>query len=167
MSPIRFHRIFEYFTRVDLAMGILWLGLLTFTLGLLILRYTRWGQSHQLQKCMVLSVLAHLLLLGYAATIHIIAPPAGGESVCFIALAEDTDSELGQAGGNRPPAGDEQNTGKEESWRLHPDTASNLKAPSFYPPPRNLCKNRNACWANWKANCSHNSSLGQKPYWIG
>ena len=96
MNSFRFHRVIEFFTGIDLAMGILWLGLAAFTLGLLILRYTRWGQSHQLEKCMALSVLAHLLLLGYAATMHIVNPPPGGDSVCFIALEEDTDSEKGE-----------------------------------------------------------------------
>jgi hypothetical protein len=146
MSPLRIHRVFEYLTRLDLAMGIFWLGLVVFTVGLLILRYTRWGQSHQLQKCMVLSVLAHLLLLGYAATIHIIAPPAGGESMCFIALAEDTDSELGQSGGNRPRGADVQNSNKDESWRVPSDAApdlkprelkaAELKAPALLPTPK-------------------------------
>ncbi len=127
MNPLRFHRVVDFFAGVDLAMGILWLGLAAFTLGLLVLRYTRWGQSHQLEKCMVLSVLAHVLILGYVATMHIVNPPLGGESMCFIALEEDTDSETGEPGGNRPLAGNEKNDGKEHLWQIRPET----------PPPKN------------------------------
>ena len=61
------------------VMAIFWLGLLFFTAGLAVLMYTRWGQYRPLRKCMGLSLLAHLMLASYAATIHIaapIAPPA-------------------------------------------------------------------------------------------
>jgi hypothetical protein len=138
MNSIRFHRVIEFFTGIDLAMGILWLGLLAFTLGLLVLRYTRWGQSHQLEKCMAMSVLAHLLLLGYAATMHFVTPTPGGESVCFIALEEDTDSKNGEAGGNRPVSGNEQSAGKEQAWQLHTHTESQSKPPELKLAPADL-----------------------------
>jgi hypothetical protein len=124
MNSLRVNRVVEFFTGIDPAVGALWLGLISFSLGLFVLRYTRWGQSHQLQKCMALSVLAHLLLLGYVATMRIVNPPPGGDAVCFIALEEDTDSENGEPGGNRPPAGKSQNDDKGQSWQLHPDTLS-------------------------------------------
>ena len=35
--------------------------------------WTRWGQYRPLRKCLVLSILAHLLLAGYATTVRIVA----------------------------------------------------------------------------------------------
>ena len=46
--------------------------------------YTRWGQYRPLRKCMALSLLAHLLLASYAATIQIVTPvPQPGRSESF------------------------------------------------------------------------------------
>jgi len=42
------------------------IGLAALTIALLILMRTRWGQARPLSKCIVLSVFAHLLLIGYA-----------------------------------------------------------------------------------------------------
>ena len=74
MSILRLDRLLEFLAGIQLAMAILWLGLAIFTVGLTILLYTRWGQYKPLRKCMAMSLLAHLLLAGYAATIEIIAP---------------------------------------------------------------------------------------------
>jgi hypothetical protein len=53
-----------------LAPRTLWMvlsvGLAVLTVALLILMRTRWGQARPLSKCVVLSVFAHLLLVGYA-----------------------------------------------------------------------------------------------------
>jgi hypothetical protein len=132
MNSFRFHRFVEFFTGIDLAMGILWLGLAAFTVGLLVLRYTRWGQSHQLEKCMVLSVLAHVLILGYVATMRIVSPQPGGDSMCFIALEEDTDSQTGRSGGNRPRDGHEQKDDSEQPWQTPPQDTQ-PKAPDLLP----------------------------------
>jgi len=133
MNLFRYDRVVDFFAGIDLAMGVLWLGLAAFTLGLLILRYTRWGQSHQLEKCMVLSVLAHLLLLGYFATMRMVNPPLGGDGMCFIALEEDTDSEKGEPGGNRPLSGKDKGDGKEQTWQMQADTATKSKALELKP----------------------------------
>jgi len=55
-------------------MAVFWLGLALFTIGLAVLLYTRWGQYRPLRKCMGLSLLAHMLMACYAATIQIVAP---------------------------------------------------------------------------------------------
>jgi hypothetical protein len=68
-------RTAHFLAGVGWVMGLVWIGLCLFTIGLLILMYTRWGQSHPLEKCMGLSLLAHGLLVGYAATISLAAPP--------------------------------------------------------------------------------------------
>ena len=67
-------RIFHFLAGVGWVMGMVWIGLCVFTVGMLILMYTRWGQSHPLEKCMGLSVLAHILLVGYATTISLTMP---------------------------------------------------------------------------------------------
>ncbi|HEY4760662.1 MAG TPA: prenyltransferase/squalene oxidase repeat-containing protein, partial [Thermoguttaceae bacterium] len=77
--------------------------------------YTRWGQSHQLEKCMALSLLAHVLMLCYAATLSIVmSGPRGSESVCYIAL-DDSGSGDGAPGSDQPK-GEEQDTGNEQTW---------------------------------------------------
>lgn len=45
---------------------ILWFGLASLTLALLILMGTRWGQVRPVSKCVALSVFAHVLFLAYA-----------------------------------------------------------------------------------------------------
>ncbi len=50
---------------MSLAMA-LWLGLALLTIALLILMGTRWGQVKPVWKCVALSLLAHVLLGGYA-----------------------------------------------------------------------------------------------------
>jgi hypothetical protein len=60
-----------------------WAGLVVITAALLVLARTRWGQSQPLGKCMVLSLLAHLLLALYATTVSIMtgagSSGSGGE----------------------------------------------------------------------------------------
>ena len=55
----------EFFHSSNLQMCLL-IGTGLLTIGLLILALTRWGHSRPLWKCVVLSVTAHILLLGYA-----------------------------------------------------------------------------------------------------
>ncbi len=50
-----------------LSLGmVLWLGFAAFSLGLLILIGTRWGQVKPVWKCVAFSLMAHVLLVGYA-----------------------------------------------------------------------------------------------------
>lgn len=51
----------------------LWVGLALLTIILLVLMRTRWGQSQPLRKCAFISIMAHLLLAGYATTVKIVA----------------------------------------------------------------------------------------------
>ncbi|HEY1784931.1 MAG TPA: hypothetical protein VGG30_05250, partial [Pirellulales bacterium] len=73
---------------------IVWSGLVALTLALLVLMRTRWGQSHPLRKCIVLSLVAHLLLGIYTTTVNIVAGGRGPNSsgplrVAFIASDVD------------------------------------------------------------------------------
>ena len=56
---------------------IVWSGLVALTLALLVLMRTRWGQSHPLRKCIVLSLVAHLLLGIYTTTVNIVTGGRG------------------------------------------------------------------------------------------
>src|SRR5712691_2503373 len=50
----------------------LWAGLVALTLGLSFLLWTRWGEYHLTGKCVILSVLAHLLLGLFFATAEVV-----------------------------------------------------------------------------------------------
>lgn len=65
-------------------------GLLAFVAGVIFLLYTRWGRSKPLVKCMVLSALAHVMLLAYLPTVSLIrSVPRLSEQVFQIALHSD------------------------------------------------------------------------------
>ena len=57
----------QFLANADLGMLVLWAGLAVFTLAVVGLLWTRWGQYKPLRKCLVLSLLAHILMAGYAA----------------------------------------------------------------------------------------------------
>ncbi len=62
----------------------LWIGLAALSVAILVLLRTQWGNSQPLKKCVVLSLLAHLLLGIYATTIEIVGNsrgPAHGEGI--------------------------------------------------------------------------------------
>lgn len=59
-------------TGQQVVWGVLWAGLVLLTVALLVLMRTRWGQSQPLRKCVVLSLLAHLLFGCYATTVEIV-----------------------------------------------------------------------------------------------
>src|SRR5215813_4289501 len=56
----------------------LWIGLAFLIVALIVMIRTSWGQSHPLRKCAALSLLAHLLLLCYATSIHIVTANGNG-----------------------------------------------------------------------------------------
>ncbi len=60
------------FSPAHLPWTILWLGLATLIVGLIVLTRTSWGHSNSLQKCVAMSLLAHLLLAAYATTVQIV-----------------------------------------------------------------------------------------------
>ena len=68
----------RFLSHLQLPWVLLWLGLASLIVLLLVMIRTSWGQSHPLRKCAALSLLAHLLLLCYATTVHIVT--AGGGS---------------------------------------------------------------------------------------
>lgn len=90
MAQLALERLWSFLTSTELFLGILWLGLAALSVTLLVLMRTGWGQSQPLRKCLILSLLAHVLLVGYATTIQIMLPQTAGsgEPVMRIALVE-------------------------------------------------------------------------------
>lgn len=137
MSMLRWDRLLEFLVRIETEMAMLWLGLVIFTTGLAILMYTRWGQYKPLRKCMAMSLLAHLLLASYAATVEIIPSiPLPAETITHVSLGDGPD-ENAAAGGSAPQA-DERN---DQPWEVFPsDTFAQpmevaLKRGAADPPP--------------------------------
>jgi hypothetical protein len=98
------------------VMAIFWLGLLFFTAGLAVLMYTRWGQYRPLRKCMGLSLLAHLMLASYVATIHITAPIARpAEQVMRVSIGDGPVEKA--SGGGASPSSDAIG----QPWEAFPD----------------------------------------------
>jgi hypothetical protein len=111
-------RLIDFFAGTDLFLGLLWLGLAALTVTLLVLMRTQWGQSRPLRKCLLLSLLAHVLLIGYATTVTIVStvPTSPGEPVIRVFLAEET---------SRPETTDTRATVREKPWeQLVHDEAS-------------------------------------------
>jgi hypothetical protein len=81
-------------------------GAIAFTIALVVLIRTRWGHSRSLEKCVLFSILAHLLLTGYAATVRFVMyRPAPKEQFVRIALVDGpTGADHGQIAGTDPAA---------------------------------------------------------------
>ncbi len=72
----------------QLVRWVVWVGLVLVTVALLLLIRTRWGQQ-PLAKCVVLSLLAHVLLAIYMTTVNIVtattdSPPGEGVHVAIV-----------------------------------------------------------------------------------
>ena len=91
MGKFGFDRLLDVVARMDPLVALLWLGLASLTIALLVLMRTRFGQARPLRKCLVLSLLAHLLLAGYATTVHIVSsiPLQGTEPVFSVSINEE------------------------------------------------------------------------------
>jgi hypothetical protein len=122
MPEIR--HFFESLVGVEPVMAVVWLGLIAFTVCLAVLMYTRWGQYRPLRKCMILSLLAHLVLACYATTIHIAAP--------IQPLGEPIQVSLGDGPVENAPGGGSSSTANSDGqpWEVFPDTAASRPKPT-------------------------------------
>ena len=71
---------------------VLWSGLALLTVALLIVTRTKWGQARPMSKCVVLSVFAHLLLIGYAYKTELFAvypTKAASDSIRVTLISSD------------------------------------------------------------------------------
>jgi hypothetical protein len=141
-------RTLHFLAGVGWVMGTIWIGLAVFTVALLILMYTRWGQSHPLEKCMGLSVLAHGLLVGYATTVSLAAPPPPPGEPAFQVAVVEGDKESNDAASD--PAGTsngENPTNSDRPWEvLKPDSVAQPepekleRAATDSPPPERVAR---------------------------
>jgi hypothetical protein len=70
MSGFRFDRFLELLTSPQVVWGSVAGGFALLGLALLVLALTRFGQSHPLRKCLILSVLTHVLLAAALSTVQ-------------------------------------------------------------------------------------------------
>ena len=115
MRTFRLDHLLDFVTSTELLVMVLWVGLATLTVTLLVLMRTRWGQARPLRKCLGLSLLAHVLLAGYATTVQIVAsnPFETQEPVVRVSVDE----------GDSEPENDLQNPmPREKPWEsfVHP-----------------------------------------------
>ena len=99
--------LWTFLCSLDRFMLFLLVGAAAFSITLIVLLWTRWGHSRSLEKCVLLSFLAHALLTGYAATVQIASyRPAPREQFVRIALVDGPPgAQRGDADGTDPAAG--------------------------------------------------------------
>jgi len=73
--PILTHNLLLATIETQWVMRALWLGLAALTIALLVVSWTRWGQSRPMSKCIALSVFAHLLFIGFAYVTNLFVEP--------------------------------------------------------------------------------------------
>lgn len=109
MGAVRLDSLLDLFRGTSLMVAVLLLGLGFLICALLVLMYTRWGTLKPLRKCLVLSLLAHLLLAGYSTTVYVApAIPFLREQVLRVSLADNSpggsENVAAAATGQRPKA---------------------------------------------------------------
>ncbi|MGE0605895.1 MAG: hypothetical protein AB7O62_02125 [Pirellulales bacterium] len=113
---LRLDQILTLLNDPQMLRSIVWGGFGMVTGSLLMLMVTRFGQSKPLRKCAMLSVLAHVLLAGYAGTVRIdsiiTGPPQ--ETVMTVATIEDIGEE-------QPGAGEEERP--DQPWEKFADSS--------------------------------------------
>src|SRR4051794_11952148 len=77
-APWHAYALFPCLASVQPAYWVAWGGSLALSIALVVLMWTRWGQSRPLQKCAALSLLVHLILAFLTMTVRIVAGDGGG-----------------------------------------------------------------------------------------
>ena len=106
MTTFDFSHLWTRLCGLDRTSLLLLAGAVAFTIALVVLIRTRWGHSRSLEKCVLFSILAHLLLTGYAATVRFVMyHPAPKEQFVRVALVDGpTGADHGQIAGTDPAA---------------------------------------------------------------
>jgi Squalene-hopene cyclase C-terminal domain len=119
-------------TSPRLIVAVVWGGFALLTITLLVLMRTRWGEAQPLRKCVVLSLIAHLLFAVYMTTVHIVAGPPQdgyGPAIRISTLDESADDSI------EPDRRGE----RESPWeRLADDVAPDSQPPELDPPRGDL-----------------------------
>jgi hypothetical protein len=87
------------FWDTQIVRWVVWVGLVVLTIALLLLVRTRWGQSQPLGKCIVLSLVAHLLLGIYLTTVNIVTDTVGSPDGKGIQVAIIENMAAAESGG--------------------------------------------------------------------
>lgn len=72
-------RIVAHVANVGMVVALVWIGVGAIFASLIVLMRTSWGQQQPLRKCIVLSLMAHLLIAAYATTVHVMTPYSPGD----------------------------------------------------------------------------------------
>lgn len=98
----------------NIARWVVWGGLVVATMALLVLMRTQWGSSQPLRKCIVLSLLVHLLFAIYTTTVSIVVASIGrgdGDAPMWVSL-EDA------GGGSADSQSDASSTASDPTWNM-------------------------------------------------
>lgn len=79
--------LMDHFAALPPIWHVLWAGLACLSVGLVVLSWTRWGQSKPMHKCAVLSILAHVLLACFATTVKIVTTAESSRTRATIHVA--------------------------------------------------------------------------------
>ncbi len=106
MQRFNLEQLANQMASLEGAVIALWIGLAILSVTLFVLSRTRWGQERPLRKCLVLSILAHVLLMGYATTVKIVSgiPAHDPAPVVHISLDDGnpTETSMKEAGAQLP-----------------------------------------------------------------
>ena len=86
MLAISIHQIWSRISHTPPVWLFVWAGLALLSISLMVLMRSRWGQSKPLQKCAVLSLLAHVLLACFATTFKLVGTPDPGNNPAAIEI---------------------------------------------------------------------------------
>jgi hypothetical protein len=86
--------VYPCLASVELTYWLLWAGSFVLSVTLVVLLWTRWGQSRPLHKCAALSLIVHLILAFLTMTVRIVSGDGGGggESPIHVRIVEDVGS---------------------------------------------------------------------------
>jgi hypothetical protein len=120
MDGTLWERICGWFTGPQALWTAVWIGLGALTVFLVVLTYTRWGLSHSIEKCMVLSLLAHVLLAVAATTVQVQlassgSPLTGPGDPLAVAITDDPGEAVGDSRERGDPRGQSPSEHAEES----------------------------------------------------
>ncbi len=120
-------------------------GLVAITCCLLVLARTQWGHSNPLRKCIVLSLVAHLLIGIYATTVQIVSNEPPGGAATSIVLVDGSGDDLTGAAEPAAASGDDLSPNlapesgepglDETNPKAARDAATRASAPSAAAPP--------------------------------
>jgi hypothetical protein len=95
------HQLWQLLATPQLIFWLLWAGLAALSLAMVVLLWTRWGQSQPLVKCLVLSLYAHFLMFIYSTTVELsLSLPGVEDPPMNVALLDqnEADDESSSAG---------------------------------------------------------------------